>query len=149
MESEKEIKLSFLAVLSEFPMLWKLDHPLYLDRGAKKKAWGDILSEMKAKHGEKLLLHNIDTIDDLHKVYEGLRAGLRQVQSVQKRKLKAGKAQEVTWPYYRAMSFLCAGPDTEEDELLESSRKVQDSKSSGGRFNRGVTGERFSFFYTG
>ena len=93
-ESEKEIKLSFLGLLSEFPMLWKVDHPLYLDKGAKKKAWQDILSEMKAKHGEKKLApHNVDSVDGLHAVYEVLRAGLRRVHSVQKRKIKMGEVQ--------------------------------------------------------
>ena len=93
-ESEKEIKLSFLGVLSEFPLLWRQDDPLYFDKLAKKKAWEVILSEMKAKHGDvKLGPLNINSIDDLHRIYEGLRAGLRRVHSDQRKKIKMGEVK--------------------------------------------------------
>ena len=93
-ELEKEIKLSFLGVLREFPLLWRQDDPLYLDKWEKKKAWEDILSEMKAKHGDdKLGPLNIHSIDDLHRVYEGLRAGLRRVHSEQKKKINMGEVK--------------------------------------------------------
>ena len=93
-ESEKEIKLSFLGILSEFPLLWRQDDPLYLDKLAKKKAREVILSKMKVKHGDdKLGPLNIHSIDDLHRIYEGLRAGLRRVHSDQRKKIKMGEVK--------------------------------------------------------
>ena len=93
-ESEKEIKLSFLGILSEFPLLWRQDDPRYLDKSAKKKAREVILSKMKVKHGDdKLGPLNILSIDDLHRVYESLRAGLRRVHSDQRKKIKMGEVK--------------------------------------------------------
>ena len=140
-EKDLQMRKSLLFHIAEYPALWRMDNAFFKEPSTKRRAWEDILTQLKGKYGEELMDHQLSSVTELMGAFSTLKTRLAQEEKRHKKRtgMAANEVQPISWPFYSSMEFLrqtsAPLPTESSTDLMEIGGGEGDTGETGARWN--------------